>query len=248
MVIYLIVVAIVAFSILFVMFKNYRTVVTSHLEERHPHVRITMSWILLLLMLGSLGGAVFAAVHPSDKAKTATVKQSSSHKHASQSSSKKIDKLAIQLSTDTPTVGNELTLSISSKTSVKIIGHNTRSVYQTFDAGKNSKKETFKYTFTSGGPYDIVIQRGSKTITKAITVSGTSAAFSSTAISSAASSSTSTAPSTANNSQTAPSTGPSNNADNNNATQNSSNTSSTESVAPAAETVTPTDESTTANN
>ena len=75
MVIYLIVVAIVAFSILFVMFKNYRTVVTSHLEERHPHVRITMSWVLLLLMLGSLGGAAFAAVHPSDKAKTATVKR-----------------------------------------------------------------------------------------------------------------------------------------------------------------------------
>ena len=159
MVIYLIVVAIVAFSILFVMFKNYRTVVTSHLEERHPHVRITMRWVLLLLMLGSLGGAAFAAVHPSDKAKTATVKQSSSHKHVSHSSSKKVDKLAIKLSTDTPTVGSEITLSVSSKTSVKIIGHNT-----------------------SGGPYDIVIQRGSKTITKAITVSGTSTVSSSTAL------------------------------------------------------------------
>lgn len=248
MVIYLIVVAIVAFSILFVMFKNYRTVVTSHLEERHPHVRITMSWVLLLLMLGSLGGAAFAAVHPSDKAKTATVKQSSSHKHVSHSSSKKVDKLAIKLSTDTPTVGSEITLSVSSKTSVKIIGHNSKRVYQNFDAGKNNKKEALKYMFTSGGPYDIVIQRGSKTITKSITVSGTSTASISTAVSSAASSSTSTAPSTANNYQTAPSTGQSNNAGNNNATQNSSATSSAESVAPAAETDTPTDESTTSNN
>lgn len=57
MVIFLVVVAVVAFIMLFVMFKNYRTVMTSHMKESHPRLRIVTSWLLLIIMISSLVGA-----------------------------------------------------------------------------------------------------------------------------------------------------------------------------------------------
>ena len=182
MVIYLLVLAILAFAFLVLMFLNYRRVSRSGLPERFKFLRVIFSWLLIFTMIGSIGGAAYAATHPEKKTETKVVKKTT--KKTSHSSSMN-DTLDVTFSKKNPTLDAEgkvtVKLYVSSKTSVKIIGHSSRTVYKTFAAGTKNKAQTFSYTFTDPGTYDVELTRGDTSVTKSIKISGDLASTSSSA-------------------------------------------------------------------
>lgn len=186
MVVYLIILAILAFAFLVMMFINYRRVSRSGLPEQFRFLRIIFSWILIFVMVGSIGGAAYAATHSGNKTETKVVKKATKSKKSNSASMD--ETLDVTFSKKKPVLGADGTVAIKmyvpSKTSVKIIGHNSRTVYKTFAAGTKNKTQAFKYTFKDAGTYDIELTRGDTSVTKTIEVTSPESSSSSSSESS----------------------------------------------------------------
>lgn len=171
------------------MFINYRRVSRSGLPEQFRFLRIIFSWVLIFVMVGSIGGAAYAATHSGNKTETKVVKKATKSKKSNSASMN--ETLDVTFSKKNPVLGADGTVAIKmyvpSKTSVKVIGHTYRTVYKTFTAGTKNKTQTFKYTFKDAGTYDIELTRGDTSVTKTIEVTSTESSSSSSSESSATS-------------------------------------------------------------
>jgi len=171
------------------MFINYRRVGQSGLPERFRVLRIVVSWALVFVMVGSIGGAAYASIHSGNKTETKVVKKATKSKKSNSASIN--ETLDETFSKKNPTLGADGTVTIKmyvpSKTSVKVIGHNSRTVYKKFAAGTKNKTQTFKYTFKDAGTYDVELTRGDTSVTKTIEVTSAESSSSSSTESSATS-------------------------------------------------------------
>ncbi|KRM10488.1 hypothetical protein FD16_GL001190 [Paucilactobacillus suebicus DSM 5007 = KCTC 3549] len=175
---YLLVLAVLALIFLILIYKHYRKTVVEGRPESLAFVRIALSWLLLIVFVGSLGGAAYATVRGHSSSSQAADNSSSSSSESvvssSSSSTTKLAKLGFSFSPKKPVLSDgsvKVKFKVSPKTKLTIKGHYSGDLYKSFKANKDTKQENFKYTFSTGGTYDVIATRNGKSVTKQIVVS-----------------------------------------------------------------------------
>jgi uncharacterized cupredoxin-like copper-binding protein len=166
MVIYLTFLAIVSLIFLIMLFINYRRTIIKGRPERLAAVRIVVSWILLITLVSSGGGAVYAAIHHNklvNEAKTAKVTKKA----------EKLDDLNIEFTPKKPTLKNgkvEVKFKVSQKTRVKIIRLDGKKTVKIFNNVNKKTDAQFKYTFKKNGKYNVIATRDGRKMVKCLTI------------------------------------------------------------------------------
>ncbi|MCI1975617.1 MAG: hypothetical protein LKJ51_06850 [Limosilactobacillus sp.] len=155
--------------------------------------RAFVNWLLLFIIVGSIGGTVYADHHSkSDSDITETKAITSDTDEEADQVYINYDKKKARLNDDGVA---PMKIIVSPNTKVKIVGHDTGKVYKTFKAEKSDGPVTIKYDFEYAAKYDIIATRGHKKVKKTITIkeqkNDSSSSSSSSATSSSSSSSSS---------------------------------------------------------
>lgn len=186
--------------------------------------RVFVNWILLLLVVVGVGGAIYTAVNPSafggQQKQAAKPDDAYQVTNESAASSGKVswEPKSVRLDSDDEA---KVGFSIPKKTKVRILGHNSGNVYKVLKA--RSKAYTKIVKFTDAGKYDIEITKADGTqVVKHLVVHKRRAKSSESSNSSSESSSSSSRSSSSRNSSSE-SSSRSNRASNNNNNSNSSN-------------------------
>lgn len=128
--------------------------------------RALLNWLLLFVVIGSIGGTVYA-----DRQ---TKSDSEITKTKSISSETTDDDVYISLDRKNAYLNSDgvvtVKIIVSPKTKVKIVGHSTGKVYKTYKAEDTDGPVTIKYKFEYAGKYDVIATRGDKKVTKRITI------------------------------------------------------------------------------
>lgn len=147
--------------------------------------RAILNWLLLFVVIGSIGGTVYASRQTKSDSEITETKSISSSESTD-------DDVYISLESKTARLNSDGVVSVkiivSPKTKVKIVGHSTGKVYKTYKAQNTDGPVTIKYKFEYAGKYDIIATRGSKKVTKRITIKDAEDSSSSSSSESSASS------------------------------------------------------------
>lgn len=171
---YLLVVALLALVFFILIFHHFRQSIAQGRPEPLGFIRVALNWLLLIVFVGSLGGAGYITFH--------NHKTSASEQHATKSSvvsssstnsETSLPKVSVKYSPDSLVLtGNSVTgkFTVAPQTKLTIKGHYSGKVYKTFKAHTDRKVEHFSYDFIGSGTYDLVAKRGHKTVTKRVVV------------------------------------------------------------------------------
>ena len=154
--------------------------------------RAFVNWLLLFIIIGSIGGTVYADHHSkSDSDITETKAITNDDDEEADQVYINFDKKKARLNSDGVA---PMKIIVSPNTKVKIVGHDTGKVYKTFKAEKSDGPVTIKYNFEYAAKYDIIATRGDKKVKKTITIKeqkNDSSSSSSSSVTSSSSSSSS---------------------------------------------------------
>ncbi len=177
--------------------------------------RAFVNWLLLFIIIGSIGGTVYADHHSkADSDITETKAITNDNDEEADQVYINFDKKKARLNSDGVA---PMKIIVSPNTKVKIVGHDTGKVYKTFKAEKSDGPVTIKYDFEYAAKYDIIATRGDKKVKKTITIKEQKNDSSSSSSSSVASSSSTSSSSSSSHSSSHSSSSNSNNSGNNNA-------------------------------
>ena len=177
--------------------------------------RAFVNWLLLFIIIGSIGGTVYADHHSKmDSDITETKAITNDNDEEADQVYINFDKKKARLNSDGVA---PMKIIVSPDTKVKIVGHDTGKVYKTFKAEKSDGPVTIKYDFEYAAKYDIIATRGDKKVKKTITIKEQKNDSSSSSSSSVASSSSTSSSSSSSHSSSHSSSSNSNNSGNNNA-------------------------------
>lgn len=130
--------------------------------------RAFVNWLLLFIIIGSIGGTVYADHHSkSDSDITETKAITNDDDEEADQVYINFDKKKARLNSDGVA---PMKIIVSPNTKVKIVGHDTGKVYKTFKAEKSDGPVTIKYNFEYAAKYDIIATRGDKKVKKTITI------------------------------------------------------------------------------
>lgn len=163
----------VALVLLFIRFVN---LARSGSNINHRGVWVVASWICLILLVGSAGGAVFSAVSSQTSQPKQTTKTVSKEKPEHQAAAPKLSFSPTEPIIYSQSVPVQFTL--SAKTQLKIVGYYSKITYHQFAA--TDQRRTVTYDFDEAGYYELIATRGSKKVTKHITVTKPAESSSST--------------------------------------------------------------------
>ena len=168
--------------------------------------RAFVNWLLLFIIIGSIGGTVYADHHSkSDSDITETKAITNDDDEEADQVYINFDKKKARLNSDGVA---PMKIIVSPNTKVKIVGHDTGKVYKTFKAEKSDGPVTIKYNFEYAAKYDIIATRGDKKVKKTITIkeqkNDSSSSSSSSVTSSSSSSSSSSSHSSSHSSTVIP--------------------------------------------
>lgn len=177
--------------------------------------RAFVNWLLLFIIIGSIGGTVYADHHSkADSDITETKAITNDNDEEADQVYINFDKKKARLNSDGVA---PMKIIVSPDTKVKIVGHDTGKVYKTFKAEKSDGPVTIKYDFEYAAKYDIIATRGDKKVKKTITIKEQKNDSSSSSSSSVASSSSTSSSSSSSHSSSHSSSSNSSNSGNNNA-------------------------------
>ena len=160
--------------------------------------RAFVNWLLLFIIIGSIGGTVYADHHSkSDSDIIETKAITNDNDEEADQVYINFDKKKVRLNSDGVA---PMKIIVSPNTKVKIVGHDTGKVYKTFKAEKSDGPVTIKYNFEYAAKYDIIATRGDKKVKKTITIKEQKNDSSSSSSSSVASSSSSSSSSSSHSS------------------------------------------------
>lgn len=159
--------------------------------------RAFVNWLLLFIIVGSIGGTVYADRH----AKSESDSDITQTKSIDNDTNEEADQVYISFNAKKARLNSDgvapMKIIVSPNTKVKIVGHDSGKVYKTFKAKKSDGPVTIKYDFEYAAKYDIIATRGNKKVKKTITIkdqkdsSSSSSSESSTSSSSSSSSASS---------------------------------------------------------
>ncbi|MBD7895362.1 hypothetical protein H9564_06565 [Limosilactobacillus sp. Sa3CUN2] len=181
--------------------------------------RAFVNWLLLFIIVGSIGGTVYADHHSKSDSDDITETKAITNDTDEEADEVYInfDKKKAHLNSDGVA---PMKIMVSPDTKVKIVGHDTGKVYKTFKPKKSDGPVTLKYDFEYAAKYDIIATRGSKKLKKTITIkdqdNNSSSSSSSVTSSSSSSSSSSSHSSSHSSSSSANNSGNSNRGGGNN--------------------------------
>lgn len=130
---------------------------------------ICFNWLLLLVFLVGVGGAIYTGVNTHRQAKPARpVKATSSSTSSQAEQAIKLDFTSDVTMEDNGQVNIKIT--VSRGTTVTIKGRNTGHVYQNFTVARGRGTTTKVISLDSAGPYQVVAKRNGKQVAKDLTV------------------------------------------------------------------------------
>lgn len=130
---------------------------------------ICFNWLLLLVFLVGVGGAIYTGVNTHRQAKPARpVKATSSSTSSQAEQAIKLDFTSDVTMEDNGQVNIKIT--VSRGTTVTIKGRNTGHVYQNFTGARGRGTTTKVISLDSAGPYQVVAKRNGKQVAKDLTV------------------------------------------------------------------------------
>lgn len=183
--------------------------------------RAFVNWLLLFIIVGSIGGTVYADHHSkSDSDITETKAITSDTDEEADQVYINYDKKKARLNDDGVA---PMKIIVSPNTKVKIVGHDTGKVYKTFKAEKSDGPVTIKYDFEYAAKYDIIATRGHKKVKKTITIKDQKNDSSSSSSSSSATSSSSASSASSHSSSHASSSNANNGGNNNSGSRGGGN-------------------------
>lgn len=174
---YLLVVALLSLVFFILIFRHYRQSIREGRPEPFRFMQVVISWVLMFVFIGSLGGAVYtvvrghstnAQVHDDQSGSSSAVSSS-----ATSTSVKKLAVVGVTFSPKSPTLtGDDIKVNfkVSPQTKLQIVGHFSGKHFKSFKANDDRQMEHFKYHFASAGTYDLVAKRGNKTVTKQLVI------------------------------------------------------------------------------
>ncbi|WP_137598028.1 hypothetical protein [Paucilactobacillus kaifaensis] len=167
MLIFLIVVAIISAVALITLFIKFVGLARSGKAVAHMKVWVTTSWVCLIVLVGSIGGAIFTAtqIHSAESDKTKIVQ----HKKIADKKTAQAPKLSFSPSEPIIYVQSvPVKFTLSANTKFKIVGYYSKITYKEFSA--TGKSRTVAFDFDEAGYYELVATRGSKKLVKHITI------------------------------------------------------------------------------
>ncbi len=130
---------------------------------------ICFNWLLLLVFLVGVGGAIYTGVNTHRQAKPARpVKATSSSTSSQAEQAIKLDFTSDVTMEDNGQVNIKIT--VSRGTTVTVKGRNTGHVYQNFTVARGRGTTTKVISLDSAGPYQVVAKRNGKQVAKDLTV------------------------------------------------------------------------------
>ncbi|MGN1283087.1 MAG: hypothetical protein ACI4UB_04650 [Limosilactobacillus sp.] len=130
---------------------------------------ICFNWLLLLVFLVGVGGAIYTGVNTHRQAKPARpVKATSSSTSSQAEQAIKLDFTSDVTMEDNGQVNIKIT--VSRGTTVTIKGRNTGHVYQNFTVARGRGTTTKVISLDSAEPYQVVAKRNGKQVAKDLTV------------------------------------------------------------------------------
>lgn len=173
--------------------------------------KIFLNWLLLLVIVVSLGGVSYANHHGQNQEKANKVITPT----PSSSTSSKDDRLYISYNKDKTWLNDQgvapVKFVVSPDTEVQIKGERTGTVYKTFRTKKESGPVTIRYQFEYVAKYEVIATKKGKRIVKHLTIKGQESGSSSlSSVSSSSSSSFSSSISASSSSTASSSTSNSN--------------------------------------
>ncbi|WP_461240816.1 hypothetical protein [Paucilactobacillus sp. N302-9] len=166
MVLYLTFLAILSLIFLIMLFVNYRRTKINGRPEHLAAVRIAVSWILLITLVSSGGGAVYAAMHHNKKAnapKTEKVTKKAA----------RLDALNVEFTPQKPALKDgkvKVKFKVSEKTKVKIVQLDGKKTVKTFDNANKKADAQFEYIFKKDGKYNVIATRNGQKMVHHLTI------------------------------------------------------------------------------
>lgn len=188
--------------------------------------RVFLNWLLLLVIVVSLGGAAYANHHgqKQEKADQVTAPAPSS------STSSEDDRLYISYDKDKARLNDQgiapMKFVVSPDTKVQIKGEQTGTVYKTFKTKKGKGPVTIHYQFEYAAKYEVIATKKGKRIVKHLTIKDQESESSSSSSVSSSSSSSSSSSISSSSSSTASSSSSSSTANSSDSGTNDGNDSS----------------------
>lgn len=172
MIAYLIFLAVFSLIVLIVGFLNIRASLKNGREVKFVRVRALLSWLLVFIFVGSIGGTIYLSVHDNELPSKTTSNTKTQKASSSSSTPKAVPNLEVTYSPKEPIIYNdgvEVSFKVPAKAKLKIIAHFSGLTYKTFTNDTNKTKD-FKFNFDEASTFDLVVTRNGHNKTQKITI------------------------------------------------------------------------------